>query len=139
MNDSNRIFWDESYKIVGAAKEVYRNLGSGFTEAVYQEAMEIEMKNQGIAFIREQSLSIEYKGFKLQKTFRVDFVCYNGIILELKAISELNDECYAQIYNYLKASGMNLGLLINFGNTGFEHKRVIRRKEWDIPHYTNQF
>lgn len=124
------LFKEESYKIIGAAMEVHRLLGCGFVEPVYQEALEKEFTLRGIPYEREKELGINYKGYTLTKTFRADFICYNKIILELKAVKEFTDEHYAQIYNYLRASGMDLGLLINFGTASIEFQRVPASKKW---------
>ncbi len=124
------LFKEESYKIIGAAMEVHRLLGCGFVEPVYQEALEKEFTLRGIPFEREKELGINYKGYTLTKTFRADFICYDKIILELKAVKEFTDEHYAQIYNYLRASGMDLGLLINFGTASIEFQRVPASKKW---------
>ncbi len=110
--------------------EVHRTLGCGFVEPVYQEALAIELSKRNIPFEREKELTIEYKGNKLSKTFRADFICYDNIILELKATSDFADEHYAQIYSYLKASKMDLGILINFGKTSLEYERIPASKKW---------
>ena len=94
---------------------VYNVLGSGFLEAVYQEALEIEFQKLGIPYEREKELEIVYNGVVLNKKYVADFVCYDKIILELKAVKELDDSHRSQIFNYLKATGFKLGLLINFG------------------------
>lgn len=124
------LFKEESYKIIGAAMEVHRLLGCGFVEPVYQEALEKEFTLRGIPFEREKELNINYKGSALLKTFRVDFICYDKIILELKAVKEFTDELYAQIYNYLRASRIDLGILINFGLSSIEFQRVPSSKKW---------
>lgn len=129
-NDSNLLFKEESYKIIGAAMEVHRLLGCGFVEAIYQEALEKEFALKKIPFEREKELTVSYKGNILTKTFKADFVCYNKIILELKAVKKFADEHYAQIYNYLRASGMDLGILINFGTASLEYERVPASKKW---------
>lgn len=129
-NEGNLLFKEESYKIIGAAMEVHRLLGCGFVEPVYQEALEKEFILRGIPYEREKELRINYKGYSLTKTFRADFICYNKIILELKAVKEFTDEHYAQIYNYLRASGMELGILINFGLASIEFQRVPSSKKW---------
>ena len=117
---------DESYKINGAAMKVYNTLGCGFLEAVYQEALEIEFKKQGIPYEREKELKIYYDGVELSQTYRADFVCYDKIIVELKAISELDDANRSQVYNYLKATGYKLGILLNFGHyNGLERERKV--------------
>ena len=112
---------DECYKIIGAAMKVHRNLGAGFLETVYQEALEIEFYRQSIPFEREKELRIHYDGIELQQRYKADFVCYGDIIVELKAVSSLDKNHYAQVINYLKATNNKLGLLINFGN----HEELI--------------
>ncbi len=120
------IYKEESYKIVGAAFKVYNNLGHGFLEAVYQEALEIEFKRQGIPYEREKELKINYDGVELKQTYKADFVCYGKIIVELKALSALEDAHRSQVYNYLRATGYKLGLLMNFGNTDeLEKERIV--------------
>ena len=114
----------ESYDIIGATLEVHKQLGCGFTEPVYQEALAEELRLRNIPFERERVFTVTYKGKPLSKEFRADFVCFNQIIVELKAVSEFAEEHYAQVYNYLKATGMQLGLLINFGKTSLEYKRL---------------
>ncbi|RME04000.1 MAG: GxxExxY protein [Bacteroidetes bacterium] len=120
------LYKDETYRIIGCAMEVHRHLGCGFLEAVYQEAMEIEYQKQGIPYYREKVLEIQYKGIPLQKTYIADFVCYDKIIVELKALNSLSSEHLAQVLNYLKATGYRLGLLINFGAESLQYKRIIR-------------
>ena len=120
------IYKDESYKIVGAAFNVYNKLGHGFLEAVYQEALEIELKRQGIPYEREKELKIIYDGIELKQTYKADFVCYGNIIVELKAVSFLENAHRAQVYNYLHATGFKLGILLNFGNTDeLEKERIV--------------
>lgn len=128
--EDNLLFKDESYRIIGAAMEVHRLLGCGFVEQIYQEALEKEFILRGIPYEREKELNVNYKGATLIKTFKADFVCYNKIILELKAVKEFADEHYAKIYNYLRASGMDLGLLINFGSASIEFERIPASKKW---------
>jgi GxxExxY protein len=106
---------EESYKVVGAAFKVYNNLGPGFLEAVYQEALEIELQRQGIPYEREKELKIQYDGIELKQTYKADFVCFGKIIVELKAVSALDDAHRSQVYNYLHATNYKLGLLLNFG------------------------
>ncbi len=120
------IYKEESYKIIGVAMEVHRELGSGFLEAVYHEAMKIELENKEIPFIHEAELNLWYKGIQLKKTYAADFVCYNKIIIEIKALKELNSQHEAQVINYLKATNSKLGLLINFGSDSLEYKRLVR-------------
>ena len=109
------IFEDETYAIRGAVFEVQREMGSGFLEAVYQECMEKELTRQGIPFEAEKKLSIQYKGESLEHTYKPDLICYNKILVELKSSKTLRPEHYAQVLNYLKATNLRLGLLVNFG------------------------
>lgn len=110
------IFENESYAIRGAAMDVYNNIGSGFLEAVYQECLEREFLERKIPFQSQVDLPIEYKGKLLTQLYRADFICYGSIIVELKAVKEIASEHKAQILNYLKATNLQLGLLINFGS-----------------------
>lgn len=124
--DAMIIYKEESYKIVGAAFKVYNGLGPGFLEAVYQEALEIEFQRQGIPYEREKDIKIFYDGVELKQSYRADFVCYNKIIVELKAVSSLDDAHHAQVYNYLHATGFKLGILLNFGySEGLEKDRIV--------------
>jgi len=111
------LYRDEAYAIIGAAMEVYNQLGPGFLEAVYQEALEIELSECGIPFVSQQELRILYKGRPLKRTYMPDLVCYDKIIVELKALDRLTNKEMAQVLNYLKATGFRLGLLVNFGNS----------------------
>jgi len=120
------LYKDESYKIVGAAMTVHKELGSGFLEPVYQDAIEIEFKSLSIPYQREVVLPIYYKNILLSKTYIADFVCYDKIIVELKAVSSLTSVFRAQVLNYLKASKLELGLLLNFGTDKLEQERIIR-------------
>ena len=120
-------FKEETYKINGAAMKVYNTLKHGFLEAVYQEALEIELKKQQIPFEREKELKIYYDGIELKQTYRADFICYGNIIVELKAVSELDNVHRSQIYNYLCATGYKVGLLFNFGHyDGLEIERKVK-------------
>ena len=117
---------EESYKIVGAAFKVYNGLGPGFLEAVYQEALEIEFQRQCIPYEREKELKIVYDGVELKQTYKADFVCFGKIIVELKAVSALDDAHRSQVYNYLHATGYKLGLLLNFGSSEeLEKERIV--------------
>lgn len=111
------LYKDEVYAIVGAMFEVYKTLGTGYLEAVYQEALAIEFTKSGVSFEREHRLSIYYKDVKLEKWYAPDFVCFGHIILELKVMSKLTRIEVAQLLNYLKITKMKLGLLANFGNS----------------------
>jgi GxxExxY protein len=105
--------------------EVHRELGSGFLEAVYQAALEVELTLRGITFRSQPSLKIKYKGRQLDKVYQPDLICYDTIIVELKAISILSGTEESQVINYLKASGYKLGLLINFGRESLQYKRFV--------------
>lgn len=119
------LYKEEVYKIVGAAMEVHSHLGPGFFEAVYQEAFEMELNFRSIPYLREEPLDIYYKGVKLKKKYVPDFICYDSIVVEMKAVSDLLDLHQAQLLNYLKASKMRVGVLINFGETSLVYKRMI--------------
>ena len=118
---------EEVYAIVGAAIEVHRELGCGFLEPVYQEALEIELRERNIPFEAQKVLKIYYKGKPLEKEYVADLSGYGQIIVELKALDRITGKEEAQLLNYLKATGFRLGLLINFGSSGrLEWKRFIR-------------
>lgn len=117
---------DEVYSIVGAAMEVHNELGSGFLEAVYQEAMEVELADRGVPFEAQKSLVIRYKGEPLEKEYVADLVCCGQIIVELKAVRRLSGTEEAQVLDYLKATGLKVGVLINFGTQRLEWKRLVR-------------
>lgn len=120
------IYREESYKIIGACFEVYKQKGCGFTEPIYQECLALEFVIQGIPFILQPKIEMEYKGTKLEQHFRADFVCFGCIILELKALSKLVDEHRAQVLNYLHANKFRLGLLVNFGHhPRLEYERIV--------------
>ena len=114
-----------TYKIIGAAIEVHKELGCGFLEAVYQEALAREFRIQGIPNKAQPIVDITYKGEALDKKYQPDSVCYDEVILGIKAISNLSGVEEAQLINYLKATGLKVGLLINFGSRSLEHKRFI--------------
>jgi len=122
---ANYLYQDETYVIRGCLKAVAFELGSGFLEKVYQEALELEFQEAGIPYVREAKLNINYKGKVLQQEYIADFVCYGKIIVELKAITQLNEVHEAQVFNYLKATGLDLALLVNFGETPLKIKRLF--------------
>ena len=117
------IYEQESYQILGAAMKVHSELGPGFTEKVYQEALAIEFSERGIPFVREKEIHAIYKGIVLDGTFIPDFICYDKIIVELKAVKELDDVNRSQAINYAKIAGCNLSLLINFGESSLVKER----------------
>ncbi len=123
------IYKEETYKIRGCAMSVHSELGSGFLEKVYQEALALEFKDNNIPFKREAELIISYKGRKLQQHYFADFICYDDIIIEIKAVSELNDNHRSQVFNYLKATGLSMGLLINFGERSVRVERIVNFKK----------
>lgn len=114
----------EVHEIIGAAMSVHRELGCGFAEKVYQDALEIELKNNNIPYVREPELFVTYKGEKLESVFKPDFVCFNCIIVELKAVKELEDMHRSQAINYAKVSQSPLALLINFGELSLRFERL---------------
>jgi len=114
--DRRLFFEEETYAIRGAIFEVYRELGCGFLEAVYQECLEKELAARNIPFVAQPQLNLFYKGVKLNQTYRPDLICYDSVIVELKALSEIAGEHNAQLLNYLKATGHKVGLLVNFGS-----------------------
>jgi len=120
------IYKNEVYQIIGAAIEVHKELGCGFLEAVYQEAFEIELRFRKIPYDREVKLNIYYKEQLLKKYYEADFVCFDKIILELKALSGLTSDHESQLLNYLKATNLKVGLLINFGRQNLEYKRMVK-------------
>ena len=120
------IYKDESYAIMGACFEVYKEKGHGFVEPVYQECLELELTAQNIPFEAQKSLTLDYKGTLLKHSYIPDLICYGKIIVELKAVSALTDEHRAQVLNYLKATGYKLGLLVNFGNhPKLQYERLV--------------
>ena len=120
------LYAKEVYTIIGACFEVYKRMGCGFLEAVYQECLEIELGEKGIPFEGQKELGLTYRGNVLQQKYIQDFVCYGRIILEIKACTEMADEHYAQVLNYLHGCGVRVGLLANFGHyPKLEYKRMV--------------
>jgi GxxExxY protein len=118
------LYKDECYRIYGCIYAVNRKLGTGFLEAVYQEALEIELRRENIPFVSQHELKILYDGIPLTQKYIADITCYNQIILELKAVSKINNQHKAQLMNYLATTGFRLGLLVNFNS--FPKAEIIR-------------
>lgn len=117
----------ETHALLGACFEVYKEKGCGFLEAVFQECLELELSDRGIPHEAQPPLLLSYKGRMLRQTYQPDFVCFGSVILEIKAVAALADEHRAQVHNYLKASGLRVGLLVNFGHFPLiEHERIVR-------------
>ena len=110
------LFKDESFQIMGACFEVHNVMGAGFVEPVYQECLALEFGLRGIPFIAENPLNLRYKQFQLEQKYVPDFVCFDQIIVEIKAVSEICDDHRAQVHNYLHATGLKLAVLVNFGS-----------------------
>ena len=119
------IYKHESYAIVGALFEVYNNLGSGFSEIVYKDALEYELKNRKIPFTREKEYSVSYKDIVLSHKFYADFVIQDKIILEIKAVEDIHDKFISQCINYLKVSDCRLAILANFHKDLLDHRRIV--------------
>ena len=123
---ANIVYQEESYAIVGACMEVYNEMGSGYLEAVYQECLEYEFGDRKIPFETQQPLKLRFKHRALRSVYIPDFVCGGKIIVEIKGVSDLNDKFRAQLINYLKATDMKLGLLVNFGrHGGLQYERIV--------------
>lgn len=114
---------ERTHAIIGAAMEVHRRLGCGFLEAVYQEALAIEFTENSAPFLREVELPISYRGQRLRTEYRADFICFEAVIVEVKALARLSGAEEAQVLNYLRATGKEVGLLLNFGRASLEYKR----------------
>jgi len=124
------LFREEVFRIVGACMEVFKEKGQGFVEPVYQECLEIELAHQRIPYDSQRSLELFYRGIRLKCSYIPDLICYDKIIIELKAVKCLTDEHRKQLLNYLKATGLEVGLLVNFGNpSGLEWERMVRTKK----------
>jgi GxxExxY protein len=117
-----------SREIIGAAMEVHRQLGAGFLESVYQEALEIEFTARGIPFARELELPVYYQGQQLKQKYRADFVCFDEVLVELKALTKMSTAEESQVINYLKAGSFPVGLLINFGERSLRFRRFVNTK-----------
>ncbi|HSE68304.1 MAG TPA: GxxExxY protein [Gemmatimonadales bacterium] len=115
----------QTYWILGAAMETHRQLGCGFLEPVYQEALELEFQGRGIPFVREVELPVFYKGQRLSLKYRADFICFDQILVELKAMSRLSEREASQVINYLSASQLHRGLLLNFGSGCLQFRRLV--------------
>jgi len=119
------LFGDETYKVIGACMTVHKNLGAGFLESVYHEALENEFEMQKVIFESKKKLQVYYKDAPLKKYFIADFICFDKIVIEIKAASFLHKDTEAQTINYLKSTNYQLGLLINFGQSSLTWKRFI--------------
>jgi GxxExxY protein len=115
----------ETYAVIGAAMEVHRELKSGFLEAIYLDALTVEFSGCGVPFERERLLQVRYKGGILPSCYRVDFVCYGGLLVECKALSSLGGTEESQVLNYLRVTGFGRALLINFGSRSLEYRRYV--------------
>ena len=115
----------ECYELIGLCMEVHRILGPGFSEVIYKDALEFELKNHDIPYSREKLYKVEYKGSMLPSRYKADFVVYDSIILEATAVSSIIDRFIAITINYLKASGVKLGIIANFGERSFKYKRIV--------------
>ena len=122
------IFKDQSYKVIGCCFEVFNELGPGFLEAVYQEALTVEFTKQNVPFVEFAEMNVYYKGIELRKKYYPDFLCYDDIVLEIKAMETLSPADEAQLLNYLKGTKKPLGLLVNFGGERLQHKRYANTK-----------
>jgi len=125
MMNNDILYKEECYKIIGACMEVHKELGPGFLEPVYQEALSLEFSDKGITFEKEKEIHIFYKDKLLDKCYKADFLCFDKIIVELKALSGLSNDHIAQLLNYLKATKLRVGLLVNFGSPSLVYKRLI--------------
>jgi len=123
--DENKNQDSETFAIIGAAMAVHTTLGRGFLERVYQEALAIEFDKRIIPFVMESEIPIKYEGITLGTKYRADFVCYGEVIVELKALTKMNEAHLEQIIHYLKATELNRGILLNFGASKLEHRRVV--------------
>lgn len=118
------LYKEETYEIIGACFEVHKHLGCGFLEAVYQEALALEFEQRRIPYEKEKILEIYYKEHLMEKKYVADFICYSLIIIELKALSSITTQHESQLINYLKATGLMVGILVNFGEQSLKYKRL---------------
>ena len=137
------IYKEETYKIRGCLMKVYNELGSGYLEKVYQEALEIEFSQANIPYQKEAQLNIMYKGHTLKQTYIADFFCFDKIIVELKAVSDLTDTHRSQVINYLKTTNQDLGILVNFGAPALQIERLFnyhkqRKKNTHFSDWTDE-
>jgi GxxExxY protein len=137
------IYKEECFRIVGACMEVHRELGKGHNENIYQDALELEFKAKGISFVREQPYTVSYKGTVLPHSYFADFIVLDTILLEAKAIEQLTDSHSKQVLNYLAASKLQLGLLVNFGQDSLVWKRVVLSRQSvedvDLKNFSRKF
>ena len=130
MGKEDFLYKEETYQILGACFEVYKEKGCGFLEAVYQECLEIELKKSNIPYEAQKVIPLDYKGQPLKQFYKADFICFGKIIIEIKATDHLTDKDRSQLLNYLNATGFEVGLLINFGHhPQVEHERFILTKK----------
>jgi len=121
------IYGEETRALLGACFEVYKEKGCGFLEAVFQECLQLELTDRQIPFRIQPVLRLEYKGRELRQVYQPDFLCFDKVILEIKAVTKLADEHRAQVHNYLRATRLRVGLLVNFGHYPLvEHERIVR-------------
>ncbi len=134
------IYKQECYDIMGACFEVYKEMGAGFVEPIYHECLEREMSLRNIPFVHHPGLALTYKGQPLKLTYEADFVAYSKIVIEIKALKRLEDAHRAQLLNYLKATGFQLGLLVNYGRLGgLEWERIVLSEWISQKHQTPNF
>ena len=120
----NLLYKTESYNIIGACMEVHKQLGHGFLETIYQEALELEFTQRNIPYVREERIEVYYKEHTLKQFYIADFICHGNIIVELKALTALETSHTSQVINYLKSTDLQLGLLVNFGERSLQYKRL---------------
>ena len=126
MAEDEIIYKDECYAIIGACFELHNELGSGFAEPIYQEALEVELKLQGIPFRSQDELEVHYKGHLLDAKYKPDFICYEKIIVEIKSLNDIADRHRSQVHNYLKITGFRLGILVNFSAyPRLQYERIV--------------